>query len=318
MEWSLEFTNRSGNQDFILLGLSARPRTRDVLFAAFLALYLLILLENTLIIYLTCSCCELRKPMYFFLGNLSGLELCYVSVTMPTLLAGLRAGVCRVSFPACMAQLFLFLALIGTKCTLLASMAYDRYVAVCLPLHYPLRMRPPVCRGLAAGSWLGGLGVSAARTACVARLTRCGPGVLNHFFCDAGVLRGGACGPAAGAKLADALAAGAVVGGSLLAALAAYAAIAVAVLRLPSAAAARRALAACASHLAVMGVFYSAVLFVDSRPGRGHPADLNKVLSLLYTAVTPACSPVVYCLRNRQVQAALQRVLCRRVGSREN
>ncbi|KAM6154504.1 olfactory receptor 6Z7-like [Erethizon dorsatum] len=317
MECSLEFANRSIGQDFILLGLSAMPSTRDALLAVFLALYLLILLENTLVIYLTCSRRELHKPMYFFLGNLSGLELCYVSVTMPTLLAGLRSGVCRVSFPACVGQLFLFLALISTKCTLLASMAYDRYVAVCRPLHYPLRMRPPVCRGLAAGSWLGGLGVSAARTACVARLARCGPGVLDHFFCDAGALRGGACGPAAAARL-DALAAGAVAGGSLLAALAAYAAIAGALRRLPSAAAARRALAACASHLAVMGAFYSAVLFVDACPGRGRPADLGKALSLLYAALTPACSPAVYCLRNREVHDALRRALRRLAGSRES
>ncbi|XP_004648372.1 olfactory receptor 5-like [Octodon degus] len=251
MARSLEVANRSSNQDFILLGLSASPGVRDALFATFLALYLLILLENTLIIYLTCGRRELRKPMYFFLGNLSGLELCYVSVTMPTLLAGLRSGACRVSFPACTAQLFLFLALMGTKSTLLASMAYDRYVAICRPLHYALRMRPPVCRGLAAGSWLGGLGAAA-------------------------------------------------------------------LLRLPSASAARRALAACASHLAVMGVFYAAALSVDSRPGPGHPADLSKALSLLYTVLTPACSPVVYCLRNREVHAALRRALGRLAGSREN
>nr|XP_013010591.1 LOW QUALITY PROTEIN: olfactory receptor 5-like [Cavia porcellus] len=224
MECSLECANRSSNQDFILLGLSPSPSIRNTLFAVFLALYLLILLENTLIIYLTCSRHELHKPMYFFLGNLSALELCYVSVTMPTLLMGLRLGACRVSFPACMGQRFLFLALMCTKCALLVSMAYDRYVAVCCPLHYPVRMRPPVCRSLAAGAWLGGLGVSAARTACVTRLARCGQRVLDHFF----------------------------------------------------------------------------------------------ALSLLYTVLTPACSPVVYCLRNREVHDALRRSLCRLARSREN
>ena len=157
MEISLELGNMTRVQEFILLGLSTSPETREVLFAVFLTLYLLTLLENALIVFLVCSHTELHKPMYFFLGNLSCLEMCYVSVTMPSLLVGLWTGPYHVPFPACPIQLFLFVSLISTKCTLLASMACDRYAAICRPLHYPLLMRPQVCLGLAWTSWLGGL-----------------------------------------------------------------------------------------------------------------------------------------------------------------
>ncbi|KAB1273806.1 Olfactory receptor 5 [Camelus dromedarius] len=182
-------------QEFVLLGLSTRLGIRDVLFAVFLTLYLLTLLENSLIVLLVCRHSELHKPMYFFLGNLSCLEMCYVSVTTPSLLAGLRTGPCRVPFTACMTQLFFFISLICTECTLLASMAYDRYVAICRPLHYPLLMRPQVCLGLAVTSWLGGLLVSVIKTACIASLSYCGPNVLNHFFCDVSPLLNLSCTP---------------------------------------------------------------------------------------------------------------------------
>ncbi|ERE49764.1 olfactory receptor, partial [Cricetulus griseus] len=171
MERPLELANMTRVQQFILLGLSTRLDIRDALFAVFLTLYLLTLLENTLIIYLICSHSELHKPMYFFLGNLSCLEICYVSVTMPTLLVGLWTGPYHISFTLCMTQLFFFIVLICTECTLLASMAYDRYVAICRPLHYPLLMRPQVCLGLALSSWLGGLVVSVAKTTCIASLS---------------------------------------------------------------------------------------------------------------------------------------------------
>ncbi|XP_065775577.1 olfactory receptor 6Z7-like [Muntiacus reevesi] len=315
MERALSLVNVSGVQEFVLLGLSARQGMRLAVFVVFLALYLLTLLENALIVFLVCSHAELHKPMYFFLGNLSCLEMCYVSVTMPSLLAGLWTGPYHVPFTACLIQLFLFLSLIGTKCSLLASMACDRYVAICRPLHYPLLMRPQVCLGLAGTSWLGGLLVSAVKTACIASLSYCGPNVLNHFFCDVFPLLNLSCTHVALPELVAFLSAIGIFCGTLLVALASYSAIGVTVLRMPSAAARRKAFSTCASHLLVVGIFYSAVLFMYSRPSRVEPTDLHKVLSVVYTAVTPACSPVVYCLRNREVHAALRRALHPRKGS---
>ncbi|XP_032182034.1 olfactory receptor 5-like [Mustela erminea] len=311
MERSLEAGNMTRVQEFVLLGLSTRVDIRDVLFAVFLTLYVLTLLENTLIIYLVCSHSELRKPMYFFLGNLSCLEMCYVSVTVPSLLVGLRTGPCHVPFTACMTQLFFFISLICTECTLLASMAYDRYVAICRPLHYPLLMRPQVCLGLAMTSWLGGLLVSVVKTSCIASLSYCGPNVLNHFFCDVSPLLNLSCTHVALTELVDFISAIVILWGSLLVAIATYVAIGRAVLRMPSAAARHKALSTCASHLVVVGIFYSATLFIYARPSRIEAMDLNKMLSVVYTVLTPMCNPVIYCLRNREVQAAFRRTLYR-------
>ncbi|XP_061241854.1 olfactory receptor 6Z7-like [Bos javanicus] len=309
MERSLESGNVTRVQEFVLLGFSMSPETREVLFAVFLTLYLLTLLENALIIFLVCSHTELHKPMYFFLGNLSCLEMCYVSVTMPSLLVGLWMGPYHVPFPACMTQLFFFITLICTECTLLASMAYDRYVAICRPLHYPLLMRPQVCLGLAGTSWLGGLLVSVAKTACIASLSYCGPNVLNHFFCDISPLLNLSCTHVALTELVDFLSAIIILWGSLLVAIASYVAIGRAVLHMPSATARCKAFSTCASHLVVMGIFYSAALFIYARPSRIEAMDLNKVLSVVYTVATPMCNPVIYCLRNREVQAAFRRAL---------
>ncbi|XP_004777129.1 olfactory receptor 5 [Mustela putorius furo] len=311
MERSLEAGNMTRVQEFVLLGLSTRVDIRDVLFAVFLTLYVLTLLENTLIIYLVCSHSELRKPMYFFLGNLSCLEMCYVSVTVPSLLVGLRTGPCHVPFTACMTQLFFFISLICTECTLLASMAYDRYVAICRPLHYPLLMRPQICLGLAMTSWLGGLLVSVVKTSCIASLSYCGPNVLNHFFCDVSPLLNLSCTHVALTELVDFISAIVILWGSLLVAIATYVAIGRAVLRMPSAAARHKALSTCASHLVVVGIFYSATLFIYARPSRIEAMDLNKMLSVVYTVLTPMCNPVIYCLRNREVQAAFRRTLYR-------
>uniref|UniRef100_A0A8C7B070 G-protein coupled receptors family 1 profile domain-containing protein n=1 Tax=Neovison vison TaxID=452646 RepID=A0A8C7B070_NEOVI len=296
MERSLETGNMNRVREFVLLGLSTRVDIRDVLFAIFLNRYVLTLLENTLIIYLVCSHSELHKPTYFFLGNLSCLEMRYVSVTVPSLLVGLRTGPCHVPFTACMTQLFFFISLICTECTLLASMAYDRYVAICRPLHYPLLMRPQVCLGLAMTSWLGGLLVSVVKTSCIASLSYCGPNVLNHFFCDVSPLLNLSCTHVALTELVDFISAIVILWGSLLVAIATYVAIGRAVLRMPSAAARHKALSTCASHLVVVGIFYSATLFIYARPSRIEAMDLNKMLSVVYTVLTPMCNPVIYCL----------------------
>uniref|UniRef100_A0A8D1QSP7 Olfactory receptor n=3 Tax=Sus scrofa TaxID=9823 RepID=A0A8D1QSP7_PIG len=309
MERSVKVGNMTRVQEFVLLGLSTRLDIRDVLFVTFLALYLLTLLENTLIVFLICSHTDLHKPMYFFLGNLSCLEMCYVSVTTPSLLVGLWTGPFHISFTACMTQLFFFVSLICTECTLLASMAYDRYVAICRPLHYPLLMRPQVCLSLAMTSWTGGMLVSVIKTACIASLSYCGPNVLNQFFCDVSPLLNLSCTHVALTELVDFISAIVIFCGTLLVALASYSAIGLTVLRMPSAAARHKAFSTCASHLVVVGIFYSAALFIYCRPSRIKSMDLNKVLSVIYTVATPLCNPIIYCLRNKEVHAVLQKTL---------
>ena len=304
MERALYLGNVSGVQEFILLGLSARQGVRVVVFAAFLTLYLLTLLENALIVFLVCSHTELHEPMYFFLGNLSCLEMCYVSVTMPSLLAGLWTGPCHVPLPACLIQLFLFVSLICTECTLLASMACDRYVAICRPLHYPLLMRPQVCLGLAGTSWLGGLLVSVVKTACITSLSYCGPNVLNHFFCDVSPLLNLSCTHVALTELVDFLSAIVIFCGTLLVALASYSAIGVTVLHMPSAAARRKAFSTCASHLVSVTLFYGSLLFMYSRPSSAYSLKRDKMAALFYTVINPLLNPLIYSVRNKDVKEA--------------
>ncbi|XP_016819025.1 olfactory receptor 5 isoform X1 [Cricetulus griseus] len=303
MERPLELANMTRVQQFILLGLSTRLDIRDALFAVFLTLYLLTLLENTLIIYLVCSHSELHKPMYFFLGNLSCLEICYVSVTMPTLLVGLWTGPYHISFTLCMTQLFFFIVLICTECTLLASMAYDRYVAICRPLHYPSSSLHFLCFRLTVG------GIAIVKILFVSKVYFCLSNVLNQFFCDVSPLLNLSCTHVALTELVDFISAIVIFCGTLLVSLASYSAIGMAVLRMPSAAARRKAFSTCASHLVVVGIFYSAALFIYCRPSRIKSMDLNKVLSVVYTVVTPLCNPVIYCLRNKEVHTVLRKTL---------
>ncbi|XP_027623436.1 olfactory receptor 5-like [Tupaia chinensis] len=174
---------------------------------------------------------------------------------------------------------------------------------------YLLMLRPQVGLGLALSSWRGGLLVSVIKTACIASLSYCGPNVLNHFFCDVSPLLNLSCTHVALTELVDFISAIVILWGSLLVAMASYVAIGRAVLRMPSAAARRKAFSTCASHLVVVGIFYSAALFIYARPSRIESMDLNKVLSVIYTVATPMCNPVIYCLRNREVQAAFRRTV---------
>ncbi|CAO2627118.1 Olfactory receptor 5 [Lemmus lemmus] len=273
----------------------------------FLAAFLLTLLGNTLIVMLTSLDPGLRAPMYFFLRQLALVEICFSLDVAPRLLVTLLRPGRGLSPTICMTQLFFFIVLICTECTLLASMAYDRYVAICRPLHYPLLMRPQVCLGLALSSWLGGLVVSVAKTTCIASLSYCGPNVLNQFFCDVSPLLNLSCTHVALTELVDFISAIVIFCGTLLVSLASYSAIGMTVLRMSSAAARRKAFSTCASHLVVVGIFYSAALFIYCRPSRIKSMDLNKVLSVIYTVVTPLCNPIIYCLRNKEVHTVLKK-----------
>ncbi|EHB18656.1 Olfactory receptor 5 [Heterocephalus glaber] len=294
---------------FVLLGFPTAPRLQYALFLLFLVTYLFVLVENMAIILTVWSSTSLHRPMYYFLGSLSFLEIWYVSDIIPKMLDGFLLQHKCISFVRCMTQLYFFSSLVCTECVLLASMAYDRYVAICHPLHYSLIMRPQVCLGLALSSWLGGLVVSVAKTTCIASLSYCGPNVLNQFFCDVSPLLNLSCTHVALTELVAFISAIVIFCGTLLVALASYSAIAMAVLRMPSAAARREAFSTCTSHLVVVGIFYSAALFIYCRPSRIKSMDLNKVLSVIYTVATPLCNPVIYCLRNREVHTALRKAL---------
>ncbi|XP_007533777.1 olfactory receptor 226-like [Erinaceus europaeus] len=298
--------------EFVLLGFPGSHGLHLGLLLLFLLAYVLTISENVVIVALVWASPALHKPMYLFLSHLSFLEAWYVSVTEPKMLLGLAAArFRRISFRGCMAQLYFFLALACTECALLAVMAFDRYVAICSPLRYPAVMGPRLCRLLAAGCWLSGFGISLGKVFFIARLGYCGPNALNHFFCDVSPLLNVACSDMWAAELVDFLLALLILLGPLLLTGGSYAAIVAAVLRIRSAAGRHKAFSTCAAHLAVVLVFYSASLFIYARPRAIGAFDSNKLVSVVYTVLTPLLNPVIYCLRNREVKEALRQVLRR-------
>ncbi|EFB28061.1 hypothetical protein PANDA_018781, partial [Ailuropoda melanoleuca] len=248
-------------------------------------------LENLVIVVTIRASHQLHTPMCFFLANLSVLETLYTSVTVPRLLAGLLVWARTISFSGCLTQLFLFLSLGSSECFLLAAMACDRYLAICRPLRYPATMNRKLCLCLALSAWLGGFLASFVSMALISRLRFCGPNVLNRFFCDISPLRQLSCSDTTAVEVLDFAAALAVLATSLLVTMVSYAHILATVLRIPGWAGRRKAFSTCASHLVVVATFYAATIFMYARPHAAHSFDLNKLVSVIYSVVTPLLNP---------------------------
>ncbi|NXC55106.1 OR6B1 protein, partial [Aleadryas rufinucha] len=298
--------------EFILLGFPTTPELQALLFVIFLTVYLLTVTENIIIITLIISNHQLHKPMYFFLGHLAFLEAWYISVTVPKLLVSLVARNKNISFAGCMAQLYFFIALVCTECALLAVMAYDRYVAICSPLRYPLVVTHRACVQLATGSWLLGFLLSVLKVSFISQLSFCGPGVIDHFYCDISPLLSLSCSQRRAAEMVDFVSALLILLLPLSVVVISYICIINTVLLIPVAQSRRKAFSTCASHLAVVIIFFSTTLFMYARPRSVKSLDLNKLVSIIYTVVTPMLNPFIYCLRNQEVKDTLLKVLCSR------
>ncbi|XP_006130684.2 olfactory receptor 6P1-like [Pelodiscus sinensis] len=302
---SPERENQTFIMEFLLQGFGDFPELQPLLFLLFLAIYLATMAGNALIMGLVLLDRHLHTPMYFFLGNLSCLETCYSSTILPRLLAGLLTGDRTISLAGCLSQYYFFGALLATECLLLAAMSYDRYVAICNPLHYAARMSSRACLQLASGSWIGGFLGNSVTTLSLSQLTFCGPNGIDHFFCDLVPLVKLSCDdPRQMETLAFAL--------SLifsfvpfLLTVASYACILSAILRIPSTAGRHKAFSTCSSHLLVVSVYYGTLLAVYMFPTTDLLRHFKKVLSVAYTVLTPLANPLIYSLRNREVQEAL-------------
>lgn len=300
--------------EFILLGFPATPELQALLFVIFLALYLLTVTENLVIVVLIITNPQLHKPMYFFLGHLAFLEACYISVTVPKLLVSFVVRSKSISFAGCMAQLYFFLALVCTECALLAVLALDRCVAICTPLHYGLTMSHRACRQLATGSWLLGFLIPLLKVFLISQLSFCGPRVINHFYCDVSPVLNLTCSERRLAELVDFISALLILLVPLSAIIISYTCIISTILLIPKAQSRRKAFSTCASHLAVVIIFFSAMLFMYARPRSINSRDLNKLVSIIYTIITPMLNPFIYCLRNREIKDTLLKVLCSRAA----
>ncbi|XP_041579134.1 olfactory receptor 10AG1-like [Vulpes lagopus] len=301
--------NLSSVVAFVLLGFSDLPNIQGFLFGIFFLIYMSILIGNGLIIIITRVDSVLQTPMYFFIANFSFLEICYVSVTLPRILVNLWTQDRSISWLGCATQMCFFLMLGATECFLLAVMAYDRYVAICNPLHYPLIMNHKMCVQLAVGAWLSGIPVQIGQTCQVFSLPFCGSNQINHFFCDIPPLINLACGDTSLNEMCVFVVAILFVMFPFLFIIGSYVKIISTILKLSSARGRSKAFSTCSSHIIVVLLFFGSATITYLRPKSNHSARTDKMLSLFYTIVTPMFNPLIYSLRNKDVITALKKLL---------
>ena len=304
--WKENITHIS---EFVLVGFPTYSWLQVLLFFLFLITYLFVLLENVVIILTIWVTGSLHKPMYYFLGTMSFLETWYISVTVPKMLAGFLLCPNTISFLGCMTQLYFFTSLACTECVLLAAMAYDRYVAICWPLHYPVMMTTEFCVQLTISSWLSGFTVSLAKVYFISQVSFCGNNILNHFFCDVSPILKLACMDSSMAEMVDFVLAIIILVFPLSATVLSYAFIVSAILHIPSATGQRKAFSTCASHLMVVVIFYTAVIFMYVRPRAIASFNSNKLISAIYAVFTPMLNPIIYCLRKKEVKNAIRKTM---------
>ncbi|XP_029442011.1 olfactory receptor 5B21-like [Rhinatrema bivittatum] len=295
--------------EFIILGLSDNPQLQAPLFLVLLLIYLITLLGNLVIITVICADPRLHTPMYFFLSNLSLTDICCTSNIVPKLLGIFLAGDKTISYVGCIVQLFFFMGLACTECFLLTAMAYDRYVAVCHPLHYLLIMNHRVCVLLATTSWMTGFLTSVTIMVSVTRLSFCSSNEIDHIFCELMPLLKLSCTDTAGTQTVLFVAAALTSVPASLVTLTSYISIISAILRIRSAEGKIKAFSTCASHLTVVSVFYLSIFCVYLRPNSTYSLEQGKMFSVLYTTVTPMLNPIIYSLRNKEVKNALRKVI---------
>ncbi|XP_065768117.1 putative olfactory receptor 2B8 [Muntiacus reevesi] len=312
----MEQKNESSVTGFILLGFSDRLQPELVLFVVLLIFYIFTLLGNTTIIALSYLDPRLHTPMYFFLSNLSFLDMCYTTSIVPQFLFNLSGADKSISFGGCIVQLYISLALGGTECIILGVMAFDRYAAVCRPLHYTVIMHPRLCALMASASWITGFANSLLQTVLVFLLPRCGRNKLDHFFCEIPPFLKLACVDIT-VNVYVTFFAGVII---LLTPVAlimfSYGRIVRAVLRIKSTAGQRKAFGTCGSHLTVVSLFFGTAIYVYYQPSSNNSQDQDKFMSLFYTVIIPMTNPLIYTLRNRDVKGAMKKVLWKDSDSR--
>uniref|UniRef100_A0A8C3SF62 Olfactory receptor n=1 Tax=Chelydra serpentina TaxID=8475 RepID=A0A8C3SF62_CHESE len=304
--------NQTEVSEFVLLGLTNLPGLQHFLFPLFLLLYMTSLLGNGAIITTVVTEPRLHTPMYFFLGNLSSLDICFSTVTVPKMLSGFLSEHQTISFAGCLAQLHFFHLLGSSESVLLAVMAYDRYVAICNPLRYRLVMSPQACLLLAAATWSTGFLHALISTVMTSRLHYCGSNLIPHFFCDIKPLLSLACGSTNLNLTLLNIDAGVLGLSSFVLTLFSYIyIISFLLLKVHSRESRRKAFSTCASHLTVVSLFYIPVLgnYMISSPG--FPSERDMIPTLMYSIVTPVLNPLIYTLRNEEVKTALKKFLNR-------
>ncbi|XP_051048561.1 olfactory receptor 10A5 [Phodopus roborovskii] len=319
MFMSMAAGNWSAVTEFVLMSFSSlSTEIQTLLFLTFLAIYLVTLLGNSLIILVTLADPMLQSPMYFFLRNLSILEIGFNLVIVPKMLGTLIAQDTSISFLGCAIQMYFFFFFGVAECFLLATMAYDRYVAICSPLHYPVIMNQGTRAKLAAASWFPGFPVATVQTTWLFSFPFCANNKVNHFFCDSPPVLRLVCADTARFEVYAIVGTILVVMIPCLLILCSYTRIAASILKIPSAKGKHKAFSTCSSHLLVVSLFYVSSSLTYFRPKSNNSPESKKLISLSYTVVTPMLNPIIYSLRNNEVKNALSRTFHKALAFRNH
>uniref|UniRef100_A0A8D2CM97 Olfactory receptor n=1 Tax=Sciurus vulgaris TaxID=55149 RepID=A0A8D2CM97_SCIVU len=293
--------------EFIILGLTENATIRTILFVVFIGIYVVTLVGNVTIIMLIRSSSQLHTPMYLFLCHLAFVDIGYSSSVTPVMLMGfLRKGT-FIPVAGCIAQLCSVVTFGTAECFLLAAMAYDRYVAICWPLLYSTLMSPGICMLSVGASYLGGCVNAWTFTGCLLSLSFCGPNKVNHFFCDYSPLLQLSCSHDFTSEIIPAISSGSIIVVTVFVIAVSYVYILITILRIHSPEGRHKAFSTCTSHLTAVILFYGTITFIYVMPKSSYSTDQNKVVSVFYTVVIPMLNPLIYSLRNKEVNEAMRK-----------
>ncbi|XP_078542001.1 olfactory receptor 5V1-like [Lissotriton helveticus] len=305
----MDRTNQTLVTEFILLGLSSIPEVEGLFFIIFLLIYLATLAGNILIITVICLDTRLHTGMYYFICNLSFLDCCLSTVTVPKMLLDLLVERKTISFTACMIQLYFFASLVSSEALLLAAMAVDRYIAICHPLHYDTIIDQRAFSWLAAASWVAGFFFSAVHVILMSRLLFCRSNEIQNFFCDFPPLFNLSCSNTF-INILVILTLGWFLGfGALLIKIVSYTFIISTILNIKSTEGRAKAFSTCASHLTVVIIFYGVLLFTYFRPTSTSSFSGDRFVSVVYSILTPMVNPMIYSLRNTEIKKAVRKTI---------
>ncbi|XP_075700723.1 olfactory receptor 6N1-like [Rhinoderma darwinii] len=305
----MEILNRTKFNDFVLQGFVELENYSVTMFISFLIIYIFTLFGNMVIILLVYYDIHLHTPMYFFITNLSFLEIWYVTTTTPKLLIMLLTKNKKISFYWCFAQLYMFHGLGITEGIVLSVMAVDRFVAICKPLRYNIIMNATVCRDLSLMCWITGFSIAIIPITLTSRVLFCGANYLHHFFCDLAPLLSLACSDITVTLVINRFVGGFTTMFNLAIVILVYINIIYSIIKMKTKKGRIKAFSTCSSHLIVVTMFFGTACIVYASPKKAHSADYDKLYALVYAMFTPFLNPIIYSLRNQDVKSGLKRGL---------
>ncbi|XP_077147404.1 olfactory receptor-like protein OLF1 [Ranitomeya variabilis] len=297
--------NQTSPEQFILLGLSNVPDLQVICFIMFLIMYLTTLSGNIFLIVVVRINSKLQTPMYFFLTNLSIIDICFSSTILPKILINTLSEDRSISLLGCALQMYFHMALGGTECVLLAVMSYDRFIAICRPLHYQMIINKRMCACLASISWAAGFANSLIHTPLTFQLPFC-KFHLNHFFCEMPPFFQLSCKDTRINEIVMHVAGQMIIMCAFFLTLISYVHIIFTIFKIRSSKGRQKAFSTCASHLTVVSVYYGTIMFMYLKPRSTYSPEIGKIMSILYTVVTPMLNPIIYSMRNKEVKDTIK------------